>query len=88
MAIGQPRVEFDILSTASNKSIYTINISRKLSTASTTTWKTIANLAGQTTHYIDLLPNDGISRDYRARNARVGYTASAWTATISAQPAQ
>lgn len=86
MAINQPRIEFDIVSEASNKAIYTIQIRRKLSTASTTTWQTIASVGGNTTHYIDLLPNDGIDRDYAARNIRSGYTASAWTASLSAAP--
>jgi len=55
-----------------------------------TTWRAIQVWQGNSYNgafqYRDLLPNDHLRRDYRARHEKSGYTAGAWTATVSGGP--
>jgi hypothetical protein len=55
-----------------------------------TTWQSIQVWQGGAYsgafQYRDLLNNDGLRRDYRARHEKSGYTAGAWTDTVSGGP--
>ena len=55
-----------------------------------TTWGSIQVWQGNSYNgafqYRDLLNNDGLRRDYRARHEKSGYTAGAWTDTVSGGP--
>jgi hypothetical protein len=55
-----------------------------------TTWGSIQVWQGNSYNgafqYRDLLKNDGLRRDYRARHEKSGYTAGAWTDTVSGGP--
>jgi hypothetical protein len=56
-----------------------------------TTWRSVQVWQGgaydHVVVYRDLLPNDHLRRDYRARHEKSGYTAGAWTDTVSGGPA-
>lgn len=45
-----------------------------------------AGTFGGDTLYEDVLPNDGVTRYYRARVSKTGYTDSAWSSTVSGTP--
>lgn len=53
------------------------------------TWVNVGQFppeAGGVVRHIDLLPNDGVVRSYRARHIGLGYTAGPWTDSVSASP--
>lgn len=60
--------------------------------SSTGTFQTVAVLAGQVgpgqyPTYTDVLPDDGVTRVYRAKAVKQGYTDGAYTALLKAKPA-